>query len=64
MFDNNFVAMQATQAKHIKIVKKRGTGDLQDVNDFLWRPIGKYFEWNITHGWVYNMKRYLRVTVR
>ena len=29
---------------------------VQDVKDFLWRPMGTYyyFEWNISHGWVYN----------
>ena len=42
------------------IVKKRGVGELQDVNDFLWGPIARYFEGSIVHGWVYNPDRHQR----
>jgi hypothetical protein len=61
--DNHFVALQTTPPKHLHVIKKRNSGDLQDVNDFLWQPIGRFFTWSSVYGWRYEPHRNRRLTV-
>ena len=57
----NFVSIQATQSKYLHVVKKRYSGDCQDVNDFLWRTINMYFSWSSVYGWKYEPEGHRRV---
>ena len=59
-FENNFVAIKTTPPRYLHVVKKRTSGDLQDINDFLWQPIGRYFTWSSVYGWRYEPHRQAR----
>ena len=59
--DTNFVTIQVSQSKYLYVVKKRSSGDCQDVNDFLWRTIETYFKWSSVYGWKYEPERTRRL---
>ena len=59
---NYFVALQTTPPKHLFVIKKRNSGDLQDVNDFLWQPMSRFFTWSSVYGWRYKPHRNRRLT--
>ena len=56
-YDNHFVALQTTPPKHLHVIKKRFSGDIQDINDFLWESIRRWFTWSGAYGWRYEPQR-------